>query len=143
METLPRGPNHHHGKEVWGGVGRLIEEIVDVCSLRTSCFSNKFSSKIQNKKHTVNRRIILHGPVPLFHFRTVYLVWLSTPFKIFLTRAEVQSYHFFCPVDNNLTVKRYDTYTSEPVCYAKQILLSRLCSDVISLERMHVGMTFQ
>jgi hypothetical protein len=87
----------------------------------------------------------LHGPIPLSQFRTVYLVWLSTPFKIFLTRAEVQSYYFFCPVDNNFTVKRYDTrtYTSEPVCYAKQILLSRLCSDVISLERMHVGMTFQ
>jgi hypothetical protein len=85
----------------------------------------------------------LLGTIPLSHSRTVYLVWLSTPFKIFLTRAEVQSFIFFCPVDNNFTVKRYDTYTSEPVCYAKQILLSRLCSDVISLERMHVGMTFQ
>ncbi len=26
---LPRGPNHHHGKEPWGGVGRFLEEIVE------------------------------------------------------------------------------------------------------------------
>ncbi len=29
METPPTGPNHHHGKELWGGVGRLLEEIVE------------------------------------------------------------------------------------------------------------------
>jgi hypothetical protein len=26
---LPRGPHHYHGKEVWGGVGRLLEDIVE------------------------------------------------------------------------------------------------------------------